>query len=512
MLGKNTIAAIDLGSNSFHMVVAEEQEGQLVMLDRIREMVRLGEGVGKQGKLDPEVQQRALDCLSRFGQRLRGLEANCVSAVGTNTLRRISDSDDFIFQAEQALGFPIEVISGIEEARLVYQGVARTLEQDQQSKLIIDIGGGSTELIIGEGFTPRLMHSLEMGCVMMTQRFFYDGKIKEKRLAAARIFVLQRMKAIHYAYSRLGWKSVIGSSGSIKSIANVIREMKIQDNDGINQQSLTTLISYCSDFKKIKKLDLPGLSEKRLPVFMGGLIVLAGVFEALGIKHMHVSQGALREGLLNDMVGRRQNKDIRNESIAALSNRFNIDQLHAKRIEDTAFELFNQLKDKCFKLYPHAENLLRWASTLHEIGRNISLSSYQKHGAYIIEYAELAGFSRQEQCRLATIVGLHRGKFSDENYRKFSQLTAEQSKHDKRQSLRYMILLLTVILRLSTIFHRSRSENKLPEIGIKIEANKIILNLPDRWLNEHPLTINDLQHEADYLSIVDVELEMERML
>lgn len=500
MLSKNTIAAIDLGSNSFHMVVAEEEQGQLVILDRIREMVRLAEGLESSGELDAEVEQRALDCLSRFGQRIRTLNAQNVSTVGTNTLRRIKNSDDFIFQAEQALGFPIEIISGYEEARLVYQGVAHTLEQDQQSKLIVDIGGGSTEVVIGEGFTPQLLNSLEMGCVMMTQKFFADGKIKAKRLQEARVFVLQRMKAINYTYKRLGWESVIGSSGSIKSISSVIREMKLQKNDGINRESLTKLVAICSDYKKIKKLDLPGLSEKRLPVFLGGLIVLAGVFEALGIEHMHVSEGALREGLLYDMVGRRQNKDIRNESINALSIRFNTDIKHAQRVEVTAFSLFQQLKDDWFEDVQNSANLLLWACELHEIGRNISHAFFQRHSAYIIENADLAGFSRHEQCRLSVIVKLHRGKFVKEN----------MSEAHKDQRL--LLIHLAIVLRLSVIFHRSRTEKELPEIRISISEKELILKLPERWLNEHPLTINDLDQEAEYLSVLGLKLITEKMV
>jgi len=498
LLSKNTIAAIDLGSNSFHMVVAEESEGQLVILDRIREMVRLAEGLDENGQLDEAVEQRALDCLSRFGQRIRSLDAHCVSTVGTNTLRRIKNSDDFIFQAEQALGFTIEIISGFEEARLVYQGVAHTLEQDHQSKLVVDIGGGSTELVIGEGFSPQLLNSLEMGCVMMTQKFFADGKIKEKRIQAARIFVLQRMKAVHYSYRKLGWESAIGSSGSIKSIASVIREMKLQKNDGIDRDSLVKLIAICSDYKKIKKLDLPGLSEKRKPVFLGGLIVLAGVFEALAIDHMHVSEGALREGLLYDMVGRRQNNDVRNKSVNSLSIRFHADQEHAKRIEITAFDFFNQLKEYWFEDAQHAENLLRWSCQLHEIGRNISHSSFQRHSAYIIENADLAGFSRQEQERLSTIVRGHRGKILKDNF---------NSVH-KSQKIRS--IYLTILLRLSVIFHRSRIENKLPQIKILLDDKNLILKLPDQWLNEHPLTINDLEQEADFLSNFGLKLVTER--
>ena len=498
MLSKNTIAAIDLGSNSFHMVVAEEIEGQLVILDRIREMVRLAEGLDEKGQLDDVVEQRALDCLSRFGQRIRSLDAHCVSTVGTNTLRRIKNSDDFIFQAEQALGFTIEIISGFEEARLVYQGVAHTLEQDHQSKLIVDIGGGSTELVIGEGFSPQLLNSLEMGCVMMTQKFFADGKIKAKRLQAARIFVLQRMKAVHYSYRKLGWESAIGSSGSIKSIASVIREMKLQKNDGIDRESLVKLVAICSDYKKIKKLDLPGLSEKRQPVFLGGLIVLAGVFEALSIDHMHVSEGALREGLLYDMVGRRQNNDVRNKSVDSLSSRFHADQDHAKRIELTAFDFFEQLKEYWFEDAQHAENLLRWACKLHEIGRNISHSSFQRHSAYIIENADLAGFSRQEQQRLSTIVCAHRGKLLKDSFNNVHKAQRQRS------------IYLTIVLRLSVIFHRSRIENMLPQIKIVLDDKNLILKLPDQWLNEHPLTINDLEQEAEFLSSLGLNLTTER--
>jgi len=500
LLNKNTIAAIDLGSNSFHMVVAEENQGQVIILDRIREMVRLAEGLESSGELDAEVEQRALDCLSRFGQRIRSLDAHCVSTVGTNTLRRIRNSDEFIFQAEQALGFPIEIISGFEEARLVYQGVAHTLEQDHQSKLIVDIGGGSTELIIGEGFNPQLLNSLEMGCVMMTKKFFADGKIKSKRLQAARVYVLQRMKAIHHTYTRLGWEAAIGSSGSIKSIASVIREMKLQKNDGINRESLIKLIAICSDFKKIKKLELPGLSEKRQSVFLGGLIVLSGVFEALRIDHMHVSEGALREGLLYDMVGRRHNNDIRNKSINSLANRFHADLVHAQRIELTAFDFFQQLKDEWFHDIQHSSNLLRWACELHEIGRNISHSTFQKHGAYIIENADLAGFSRQEQNRLASLVRSHRGKLSKESF------------NEAHKDLRLNLIRLSIVLRLSVIFHRSRVENKLPAIGVTAEGNTLTLKLPDRWLNEHPLTINDLEQEAEYLQMTGVTLKTERMI
>ncbi len=484
------------------MVVAEENNGELVVLDRIKEMVRIGEGLDENGNLDPVVEQRALDCLSRFGQRIRSLPDDCVSAVGTNTLRNTNNSDDFLFNAEQALGFPIEIIAGVEEARLIYQGVAHTLEQDHRVNLIVDIGGGSTELIIGEGFSPRIMNSLEMGCVMLTKKFFPEGKIKAKRMQAARVYVLQRLKAVNYIYRRKGWDVAIGASGSIKSIASVIQSMKLQEEEGISRSSLTRLLAICSDYKKTYKFDMAGLSEDRREVFLGGLIVLAGVFESLGIEHMHVSEGALREGLLYDMLGRRYNNDIRNSSIESLARRFHADQEHVERVRNTAFEFFEQVKS--FWFYEdelHAMNLLRWACEGHEIGRDISHSSYQKHGAYIIQNADLAGFSRQEQYRVAAIIYSHRGKFIRDNF-----------KQEAHSDLQQMLVYLTIIMRLSVIFHRSRIENSLPDIVLSIEENTISLRIPDQWLNEHPLTINDIEHESSYLANINFQLTIERSL
>lgn len=496
----NTIAAIDLGSNSFHMVVAKEKNGQLVIIDRIREMVRLAEGLDEDGNLDPVVEERALDCLGRLGQRIRSLEVENVSAVGTNTLRRASHADDFIFQAEQALGFPIEIISGIEEARLIYQGVAHTLEQDQKSRLLVDIGGGSTELIIGESFLPKLMNSLEMGCVVMTKKFFADGKIRTKRIQQARVYTLQRLKAVRHAYLGMGWQTVMGSSGSIKSIESVIHEMKLDPTEGIGREALDRLLVLCSDYKKISKLDLPGLSDRRRDVFMGGLIVLHGVFEALGIERMQVSQGALREGLLYDMLGRRHNKDIRNQSINSLANRFHVNQQHAQRIEQTAFDFLQQLKAPWFRDWQHASNLLRWACESHEIGRDISHSGFQRHSAYILENADLAGFSRHEQRRLATIVNAHRGKLNADMFR------------EPHPALRDLMVHLSVVLRLAVIFHRSRVETTLPAIGLTLEGAALSLSIPDQWLNEHPLTINDLEQEANYLRSIGLSLSIDHRI
>jgi len=488
------IAAIDLGSNSFHMVVAEERQGQLVILDRIKDMVRLAEGLDQDNNLDPAVSQRALDSLQRFGQRLREIPAENVSAVGTNTLRRAQQAEQFLLEAEAKLGHTIEIISGIEEARLVYQGVAHSLEPDEQRKLVIDIGGGSTELIIGEGFQPMLMKSLEMGCVSMTQRFFADGVITEARVEKARVRVLQELKAIRYGFLRRGWDVVIGSSGSIRSVANVIREMGLSQEDGISIEALTGLVEQLKTFKRIKKVNFAGLTERRIPVFTGGAIVLLGVFQALDINHMQVSEGAVREGLLYDMLGRRHAQDIRNQTAKNLALRFHADIDHAQRIEGTACGFPQQLKRSWSLQSPEAERLLRWACELHEIGYDISASEYHKHGGYIIENSDLAGFSQQEQRRLAHLVVAQKGKLYDRIFEKL------------RPEGRQLILKLTVLLRLAIIFHRSRVAVELPFIDLSIRGTELVIELPEPWLSEHPLTLNDLQLEAECLLIQNIQL------
>ena len=490
----STIAAIDLGSNSFHMVVAEDRNGQLFIIDRIRDMVRLAAGLDAKGNLAAEVEQRALDCLQRFGQRLRELDSKSVSAVGTNTLRRTKNSDLFLQHAEDILGHPIEIISGIEEARLIYQGVAHSIEPDEKDKLVMDIGGGSTELIIGKEFQPRMMESLEMGCVTMTRRFFSDGKITNKRVNKARIHVLQKMKPFRHVFRNEGWDVVIGASGTIKSAGSVIKALGLSDQGDIDFESLQKLIQQLKEFEKIENISLAGLSERRIPVFLGGVIVLAGVCEALDIDEMHVSDGALREGLLYDMLGRRHNKDIRNQSIDKLAMRFHVDEQHAQRIEKTVCDFLAQVQDNWMLDAVESQKLLTWAAKTHEIGRDISHAGYHKHSAYIVENTDLAGFSQQEKRRLAALVKTHRGKLSSKQFDTLTQ---------RRQS---PVVKMAVLLRLAVILHRSRVPTSLPNIGLQAQEQSLTLTIPPEWLEQHPLTLNDLEQEADYLQGINFEL------
>lgn len=491
-----TIAAVDLGSNSFHMIVAEERQGQLFVLDRIREMVRLASGLDDNNNLSPEVEKSALECLQKFGQRLRDIPSENVRAVGTNTMRRTQNAEIFLQHAQLALGHPIEIISGIEEARLIYQGVAHSLEQDHKKRLVIDIGGGSTEIIIGDDFNTRMMESLEMGCVTMTQQFFADGKITSKQVNQARIRVLQLMKPVRNVFRNQGWDVVIGSSGTIKAAATAIESLQSKKIEGITLDGLKLLIDKLQQFNALDAIKLDGLVERRAPVFLGGVIVLLGVFEALDIKQMQVSDGALREGLLFDLIGRRHNEDIRHKSVQQLATRFHVDTAHFERINKTAQDFLEQLYDN--KKIPKKEalTLLLWSCQLHEIGRDIAHSGYHKHSAYIVENSDLAGFSQQEQKRLSYIVRLHRGKILTDIFSGVSETYKE------------VVILLAVILRLSVIFHRSRSSSELPEMKVSIKKDKLKIKIPEDWLQQHPLTLNDLEQEASYLKAFNIVLKV----
>ena len=492
----HSIAAVDLGSNSFHMIVAEERQGQLVVLDRIKEMVRLAAGLDKDGNLSAEVEQRALACLQRFAQRLRSISTVSVSAVGTNTLRRTRNAELFLQRAESELGHPIEIISGIEEARLIYQGVAHSLEPDHAHRLVIDIGGGSTELIIGEDFQPILMESLEMGCITLTQRFFADGKITGKRINAARVYVLQQMRPVRHAFRSRGWNVVIGSSGTVRSVETVVRALSLSKQDGISFVAMQLLLEKLKQFDEINAIKLNGLQDDRMPVFLGGLIVLSGVCEALGIKQMQVSEGALREGLLYQLMGRRHDHDIRNQTVQALANRFHADAEHAGRLQRTANEILRQVWQAWGLNEETSFRLLNWACALHEIGRDIAHSGYHKHSSYIIENADMAGFSQQEQKRMAILVRAQRGKLSNNLFTVLNK--ASQG----------VVIKLAIVLRLAVIFHRSRSDIGLPPIRVELKQEKLFLSIPSSWTEQHPLTLDDLEQEAEYVQTLDIKLKV----
>jgi exopolyphosphatase/guanosine-5'-triphosphate,3'-diphosphate pyrophosphatase len=482
----DVLAAVDLGSNSFHMVVARYSHGQLVILDRLREMVRLAAGLGDSGRLDDAATERALRCLERFGQRLRAVRADSVRVVGTNALRHAKRKRWFLERARAALGHPIEIISGLEEARLIYSGVAHTSPMSPDKRLVIDIGGGSTEVVIGEGFNPLLLESLSVGCVGLSAGYFDDGRISAKRLERARTAVRLELEPVQEAYRKMGWLNAFGSSGTVRVIGDSLRAINAE-SPHITLENLNVLAERVVAAGHVDDLDLPEVDSERAPVFPAGLAILLEVVENFGIERVRVAEGAMREGLLYDLMGRFTDEDARVRSVRAMEKRYHIDEGQAERVEATAVGLLEQVESAWGLEDPLAELVLRWAARLHETGLDIAHSKYHRHSAYLLEHADMPGFPREEQLLLSALVGGHRRQLSFE------------SLEDLLPPWDRLAEFLIVLLRLAVLLHRGRSPQPLPAVGLTVKSRNITLELPPRWMKEHPLTLEDLEQERAYL-------------
>jgi len=489
------VAAVDLGSNSFHLIVARINGGQIHILDRLKEMVRLAAGLDANQILSAPSQQNALACLARFGQRLRHMPPGSVRIVGTNTLRLAVNASEFIAAAEDRLGHPIEIIAGREEARLIYLGVAHTLASSQEKRLVIDIGGGSTEFIIGQGFETLQRESLEMGCVRWSQRYFAKGAITAKAMRRAEMAALLELQPIEAWLHQTGWDVVIGASGTLRSVARVITQMGFGNE--INPNSLQQLRQALLAAGHFDSLNLTGLSSQRTPVFPGGVAVLLGIVEGLSIQQMSVSEYALREGLVYDLLGRIADEDIRDHTIQTLMTRYCVDSQQAQRVENTALWCLSQVAPAWELVDEEYAHLLSWAARLHESGLSISHDQYHKHGAYLLTHSDLAGFSRQEQTLLATLVQSHRRKLSTDIYPHCSHMSLKK------------LLYLCLLLRLAVLLHRSRSPQSLPPLRLAAINRGLKLYFPLHWLEQHPLTQADLQQEHDYLQKIKLTLHFE---
>jgi exopolyphosphatase/guanosine-5'-triphosphate,3'-diphosphate pyrophosphatase len=478
------------------MIVARIQDGQLHIVDRMREMVRLADGLDETHAIRPSVQQSALNCLQRFGQRLKEFPQGAVRAVGTNTLRNASNAAEFLSRAEHALGHPIDIIAGIEEARLIYLGVSHTLATNVQKRLVMDIGGSSTELIVGESFSPVYMESMEMGCVTMTQQFFADGKITAGNIKKAMLHVRLELEPHLSTYLKWGWQLTIGASGTIRAIRNVVTKAGWCKN-GITRAALIRLLQTLEATGKINDIRLDGLSTERTPIFIGGVIILLATFEALGIEEMNVSDGALREGLLYDLLGRLQDEDVRSQSVEHMARRYHVDAAQAERVRQCAQYCFNQVAEAWDCADEDESIWLSWAANLHEIGLAIAHSRHHQHAAYIIENSDLPGFTQQEQKVLAILVRSHRRKFPAKVFRDLPKQWQRQGKE------------LAILLRLACILNRSRSATPLPQFQLIARYYHLHLQFPDGWLSSHPLTQGDLEQEAKYLEAVGYLLSFE---
>ncbi len=477
-------AAVDLGSNSFHMVIARLTEGRMQIIDRIKERVRLAEGMDGQRRMSPEAMARGLDCLALFAERLTNIKPDQIRIAGTYTLRRASNARDFVREAAKVLNHPIEIISGQEEARLIYQGVAHTQHIEGQV-LVVDIGGGSTELIIGEGFEHKALTSRKMGCVSFTQSFFGNGKLGEKAFNAAVLEAQHQLAPIINQYRKLGWQSCLGSSGSIRTVRDVLQGEEWTDG-AITLAGLERLKEEMLKHKRVDQLKLAGLTEERQGVFAAAVAILLGLFTSLPIERMEYSDGALREGLLYEFEERLQHHDIRERTALALSTHYRIDKRQATRVESSVLSLFDALCGPWEMPEEPYRAILGWAARLHEIGLAINYSGIHKHSAYILQNTDLPGFNQDDQALLAALVRFQRKGL------KLSELPALPN-HDEQTVLRCIR-----ILRLAVAAHHRRQDNLLPEWNVQAAGDQLVVTLPLDWCDENKLLMQNLEKEHRY--------------
>jgi exopolyphosphatase/guanosine-5'-triphosphate,3'-diphosphate pyrophosphatase len=478
------------------MVVARFAHGQLTVVDRLREMVRLASGLDAQNRLTEASQARALATLQRFGERLRDMQAGQVRVVATNTLRKARSTGRFLQRAGKALGHPVEIISGIEEARLIYLGASHNLPSVDGLQLVVDIGGGSTEIIAGKGLEPAAMESLAMGCVSVSERFFPEGRLSEKTFGKARLQVRLELEPVRSQFRKLAPARVAGTSGSIRTAQAVLSALG-RAPDGITVDGLEYLIEQMVATGRIAELRLPELSGDRAEVFPGGVAILVEVMRGLSLERMTVADGALREGILYDMIGRLTDEDARVRTVRAMAARYQVDLAQAERVEVTALNLYEQVRDD-WELTDSQRLLLSSAARLHELGLDIAHAHYHRHGAYVLENADMPGFPREEQQILASLVLAHRRKFER------SAVNALPGP-SQRPTLR-----LAILLRLAVLVHRSRTGGAVSDLKLRVQGRTLRLQAPAAWFDGNPLTLADLERERDFLDEADYKLVIQR--
>jgi exopolyphosphatase/guanosine-5'-triphosphate,3'-diphosphate pyrophosphatase len=491
-----SVAAVDLGSNSFHMVVARVEHGHVHVVDRLKERVALAEGFDDDGCLTGAAQRRALACLARFGQRLRDMPTRNVRAVGTNALRRARNIREFLSGAEPVLGHSIEVIPGREEARLIYLGVAHSRQDDPGRRLVVDVGGGSTECIIGRRFEPIVTDSLDMGCVAWSLKHFERGRVSKKSMRRAELAAHLQLRPIRRRYRRIGWTTCLGSSGTALAVAAIVRAAGWASH-GVTPKALGRLRDELIEAGSVDKLKLPGLDAERAPVLAGGVAILSAVFDGLGIERMIASPGALREGVLFDLLGRFRHEDVRDRTIRRFALRHAVDAAQAARVERTAVRALADVAKTWELDDDESGKLLSWAAQVHEVGLTVAYSGHHRHGAYLVAHSDLPGFSRDDQQMLATLILGHRRRPESESFDALPGKAAARA------------LRLCVLLRLAVLLHRSRSGRRAPTLRLDARRGSLLVRFPDGWLARHPLTRADLEEERSMLSEAGFRLDVE---
>jgi exopolyphosphatase / guanosine-5'-triphosphate,3'-diphosphate pyrophosphatase len=496
-LDGSLLAAIDLGSNSFHLAITRVEHGEARPVERIAEAVQLAANMEDE-LLSAEAIARGLECLARFRQAIDSVKPGKVRVVGTNALRVARNAREFCRAGEAILGYPLEVVSGREEARLIYLGVAHSLANDT-SRLVVDIGGGSTEFIIGERFEPQLMESLYMGCVSYADRFFPKGKISAKAFDEAYFSAYGEMLNIRKTYLKKGWQDVVGSAGTLRAIESVIvaQGWAASGISAGNLEKLKQLLLSFDSTKSLGKLD--GLVEKRRGVFPSGLAITCAIFDALKLDEMRTSVGALREGIVYDTIGRLSHEDVRERSVRALMQRHSVDEQNAAKVEETATYLFDSVRD-AWGLGDNEREMLVWACRLHEVGLSIAHGGFHKHGQYLVENTDLAGFSKTEQLELGLLVRGHRQKFPRDEIELRANGRAET------------MTRLCQLLRLSVLLKHVEPVEDSPAFQLRAKGDGLLLLYPCGWLQGHPLTRHALEREQGILAKKNLVLEFDQAL
>ncbi|MFT0547177.1 exopolyphosphatase [Allopusillimonas ginsengisoli] len=478
------LAAIDLGSNSFRLsigrVVQQDGNAQIYSLDRMKESVRLAAGLDDDRTVDETSILRAITVLKRFNELLVGFHPNRVRAVATNTFRIARNAAEVVQRCQDALGFPIEIISGQEEARLIFSGITNELPPSDNRRLMIDIGGGSTEVIIGKGFKPMYLSSLYMGCVSYTRKFFPDGHINAERMEQAEISARRELEGISRLYRKTGWQEAYGSSGTAKGLIAVLQEGGMSKK-GITLEGLQKLKARLIHDGQVVMESLPGLKRDRSLVLAGGLAIMLAAFQELNIKTMAPGEGALRVGVLYDLLGRDSEHDKRHETVRQFMKRYHVDVNQSERVKNLALTFFSHLKpEENVPEYQELQRTLEWAADLHEVGLSIAHADYHKHSAYILENADMPGFSNDDQELLAFFALGHHGKIS-----KLRDLSPSRP-----QWLTLLCLRLAVLLS-----RRRETAEHHPPVTIAVNNRAITVRVQAHWLAERPLSDYSLRAE-----------------
>jgi exopolyphosphatase / guanosine-5'-triphosphate,3'-diphosphate pyrophosphatase len=479
------LAAVDIGSNSFRLEIGQVAGGRYRRIDYIKETVRLGAGLDSDGRLTEEAAERGLKCLRSLAQRLRGFEPGQVRAVATQTLREAQNRNAFLARAQDALGFPVEVISGREEARLIYAGVAH-LQPSEQPRLVVDIGGRSTEMILGRGQQPIAAESFGVGCVSLSMRFFADGRLTAAAFDAAQVAAGAEFEEALHTFARHQWAEALGSSGTAGAVAQVLQASGIGDG-GITPAGLRWCIERCIDAGHLARLKLPGLKAERHAVIAGGLAILSALAAQFNIDRMQAAKGALRQGVILDLherllaLHRERPGDLRDHSIVQLQQRFQVDAEQAARVRSVAVTLFDQLRGGTDgNDHPDLRRELGWACDVHEIGLMVSHHDHHRHSAYLLAHIDAPGFSQNQQRRLGNLALGQRGGLR--------KVEAEFARDGFAHQL--------ICLRLAAIKCHARELVDTAALRVEARGSDVRLGFSSAWAGAHPRTLFLLREES----------------